>query len=256
MSLVTKPCATSLNQQLIFKHNPKMTTLKNLGICVRPLKKTMLASERGILKFIYWIEFWRYMGADNVFLYGGQEHDKYRKILKYFAEKEDKFVETMDWTAVSSRVDTRVSDTTAINHCVYKHMMTHRYLLIISFDQVIMIQKKNTILSDVLHDQTVQKLLHIRGGILLKSRKPHFENKYDPIQQSLLLQSDLILAVSPDNFIGLTNPEKWETQDHQKLEHVLAAPLSIFLHKGNVDGEHIRKSIAERASQHNLKILK
>ena len=195
----------------------------DIGICVRPINVTRHKAFRDNKKLAQWIEYYRMMGADQIYLYHSHITTSNRKLLDIYENETLNLLHDVDWTEVESQVELAVSDEAAVNHCLYSNMMKNIYLLIISFDEMLVFGETYKNLKQLVRSNYFKEQIHRSGGfrIFTPSHKVN-----DLVRHTMLIKAQSILATAANHFVPISGRPYFRILD---ATDVISVPHSQFM---------------------------
>ncbi|KAF1761959.1 hypothetical protein GCK72_010218 [Caenorhabditis remanei] len=148
VSLTRRPCLSTENtieviKKPVFSGNE---TRKDVAVCVKGLDYQEDISDR----LLEWIEMQYVFGADTVTIYHFHLSEKTHKVLEYYKEKRKLQVIPLSLPSgnpnnplersaflKANRPQKRRHELLPYNDCFYSHIHTHRYVLILDIDEII-----------------------------------------------------------------------------------------------------------------------
>lgn len=251
VSLVSSSCGYSHNKQIAKSLNVQEVVAPpwQICICVRPLNRTRYPNLKNIHKVAQWIENWRMVGADQLYMYHGDIAATIKHLLKVYEKEALPFVHTTDWSAIMNNVDPIVGDEAAINYCLYEHMMKCRHILVTSFDEVLLFGTKHKDLKGLLKDTFLQDNMQESGGFRITSVGSSSDREAHP---SILMKSQAVLATASNYFIPLSGHPHFKVLGWQD---VLTVPLNTFMDRQAPIDEDMKKAMAQAAVKRVAKAL-
>lgn len=241
ITLATRPCVYSHNYLQVEHLNTQgvVAPPSDIAVCVRPINHTRQLYVTPELLAQY-VEYWRIMGAENVHLYVSSVSQPLDKLLGVYKQERVKFVDVTDWEVVERETELAVSDEAAVNHCLFKHMMDHRYIIITSMDDALMFGPRYFNVKQLLRDPAFQEQLDTDYGY----RVSGLSRRRGPTRHTMLVAPDALLASSANHFIPLSGQPSFKVL---APSYATTVPLPQLLQHWSLKQHH--DSIASAANK-------
>ena len=191
-----------------------------VGVCVRPINVTRLGVNIDVKNLTRWLEFWRMNGVGDIHLYVSHASGAYQQLFEEYQREKFNLLRVVHWDKVERDTEVVVSDEAAVNHCLHKNMMRNRYILITSYDNVLLFNSRFKNLKQFLRDTEVQdRFSKFAGFRILPVEKTNGMSE----RPTMLVKSRHILATAAIHFIPLNGRSTFKILD--PLD-VAAAPLT------------------------------
>lgn len=212
VTLTSRPCGYSHNVQAVTALNTQGVVAPpwEVAVCTRPINVTRLGSRINIKDFTRWLEFWRANGAGELHLYVSEAGGKYEELLQEYQKEKLRFLKVVRWEEAERATEVVVSDEAAVNHCVMNNMMHDRYIVVTSFDAVLLFNAKYRNLKQFLRQEDVQHKFSTDGGFRVL---PVELSSGLPERPVMILKSRHVLATAANHFIPLNGRPSFKILD-------------------------------------------
>lgn len=128
VSIVEDPSDTADNSMEISFNSPKSELKRPIAICTKPLT----LKDDSSLVMIEWIEIWRVLGIEKIYLNVVEVHENLMKVLKFY-ESEGK----VEVKKFPGQIENSSTETLTLNDCFLRHMHEYEFITFVNPDELI-----------------------------------------------------------------------------------------------------------------------
>ena len=206
-----------------------------IAVCIRPV----VLSDRGLKTLIArFLEYWRYIGVDHVYLYYSTISAGMKVLLKVYESDSERILTDVDWAKIDKMTEEPVSAEAAVNHCIMNNMMSYSYIIVTSFDQIpVFLTNKTSNFKDVIEDPTFLKEIESKSGFRISGPSD--------VYSTFIIKPGDILATAAKHFIPLSAKTSFQILHPFDVTMV---PMETLWFKDSILG-HVKKVIDAAAIQ-------
>ena len=206
-----------------------------LGICIRPPSKEAFQGANFGTTLATWLEYLRYMGADQVFLYLPKLVDKNTKLLHHYNNETFKLITVTDWDVIIRNLEHIVSAEGAVMDCIYSNMMGYKHIMVMELLDYPILKKSGANLKQLVRSEWFDKRISEYGGFRIDTNRDHK-------QPAFIVKSRLILATAAQHFVALTRRPYYQSLDHEDIRIGDVGEIGLNLKKELA--KHVKQKIS------------
>lgn len=128
VSIVENPSDVTTNKMEISFKFPKSDLKRPIAICTKPLE---LQDDISMI-MIEWIETWRVLGAEKIYLNVVELHENLMQVLRFFEKEEKVEIKVFPKLIGNSSIESLV-----LNDCFLRHMHEYEFITFVNPDELI-----------------------------------------------------------------------------------------------------------------------
>ena len=239
VTLTSRSCGYSHNYMKVELQDSSETEHLNgkRAVCVRP---TMLSEPELKTLIARYIEYWRYMGIDQVFLYFSAITDPVKLLLKVYETDTQRILTSVDWTSIDKMTEHPVSAEAATNHCIMNNMMSYDYIIVASFDHIpVFLTNQTSHLKQMIQDPTFLKEIKIKSGFRISGPSDNYS--------TFIVKPRDILATAANHFIPLSAKPSFQLL--HPFDITMVSMGTLWFHDNRLRMAYLKKEIDAAAIQ-------